>query len=228
MSYHNSKNWPQRNGNKPTMEPKINCTQDNQDDAGQTTIDQFKTTVGAAAAISAWPCPVYVPLDSPLKILAHWSSVGNWPSDMNPLLPPGASLWNKAKFPFLQSSSSSIGFPVVSSQAPALPYCQSPFLSLLGSCDCFPCIISNPFVIPSNLLSTCQPEESLPHVSLITFSSHMFKVIPCLLTVFGKKTWPVPLHLPWEQRTWLKPFQTLCSKQWRISKYYVIWCHLTT
>ena len=58
-------------GNKPTMEPKINCTQDNQDDAGQTTIDQFKTTVGAAAAISAWPCPVYVPLDSPLKILAH-------------------------------------------------------------------------------------------------------------------------------------------------------------
>ena len=113
-----------------------------------------------------------MPLDSPLKILAHWLSVGNWPSDMSPLLPPGASLWNKAKFPFLQPSSSSIGFPLVSSQAPALPYCQSPFLSLLDYCDCFPCIISNPFVIPSNLLSTYQPEESLPHASLITFSSH--------------------------------------------------------
>ena len=29
------------------MEPKINCTQDHQDDAGQTTIDQFKMTVRA-------------------------------------------------------------------------------------------------------------------------------------------------------------------------------------
>ena len=44
------------------MEPKINCTQDNQDDAGQTTIDQFKTTVRAASAIPAWPCSVYMPL----------------------------------------------------------------------------------------------------------------------------------------------------------------------
>ena len=44
------------------MEPQINCTQDNQDDAGQTTIDQFKTTVRAASAIFAWPGSVYMPL----------------------------------------------------------------------------------------------------------------------------------------------------------------------
>ena len=42
MSCHNSKNWPQRNGNKRTLELKINCAWNNQDDAGQTTKDQFE------------------------------------------------------------------------------------------------------------------------------------------------------------------------------------------
>ena len=42
LSYHNSENWPQGNGNKPTLELNINCTEDNQDDAGQATNDQFQ------------------------------------------------------------------------------------------------------------------------------------------------------------------------------------------
>ena len=36
------KNWLQRNGNKWTPELTINWTESNQDDAGQTTSDQFK------------------------------------------------------------------------------------------------------------------------------------------------------------------------------------------
>ena len=41
MSGHNSKNWPQGNENKPTLELKTNCTKNNQDDAGQTTDGQL-------------------------------------------------------------------------------------------------------------------------------------------------------------------------------------------
>ena len=40
MSCHNSKNWPQRNENKGTLDLKINGTENNQGDAGQTTDDQ--------------------------------------------------------------------------------------------------------------------------------------------------------------------------------------------
>ena len=39
---HNSENWPQGNRNRPTVELKINCTWNNQDDADQTTDDQFQ------------------------------------------------------------------------------------------------------------------------------------------------------------------------------------------
>ena len=42
MSCHNSKNWPQKNGNKQTLGLKLNCTSNHQDDASQTTDDQFE------------------------------------------------------------------------------------------------------------------------------------------------------------------------------------------
>ena len=42
LSCHNSENCPQRNGNKPTPGLKINCTQNYQDDTGQTTHDRFQ------------------------------------------------------------------------------------------------------------------------------------------------------------------------------------------
>ena len=42
ISCHNVKNWPQRNGNKSTLELKINCTLNDQDDTAQTTDDQFQ------------------------------------------------------------------------------------------------------------------------------------------------------------------------------------------
>ena len=42
MSCYSSENWPQRNGNKWTLELMINCTWNNQDDAGQTTDDWFQ------------------------------------------------------------------------------------------------------------------------------------------------------------------------------------------
>ena len=37
ISCHNSKNWPQRNGNKPILELQVNCSLNNQDDADQIT-----------------------------------------------------------------------------------------------------------------------------------------------------------------------------------------------
>ena len=40
ISCHRSEIWPQRNGNKLPLKPKVNCTYNNQDDAGQTTDDQ--------------------------------------------------------------------------------------------------------------------------------------------------------------------------------------------
>ena len=42
LELHKSEGWPKRNGNKCTPELKINCTYNNQDDAGQTTNDQFE------------------------------------------------------------------------------------------------------------------------------------------------------------------------------------------
>ena len=39
---HILENWPQRNQNKLTLELKINCTSNSQDDTAQTTNDQFQ------------------------------------------------------------------------------------------------------------------------------------------------------------------------------------------
>ena len=45
ISCHKSENWPQRNGNKPILEPKTNCTENDRVDIDQT----------AAWVISRWP-----------------------------------------------------------------------------------------------------------------------------------------------------------------------------
>ena len=50
ISCHSSENWHQRNGDKPTLELKTDCAYDNQDDAGQTTCDQFQDDC------QSWPC----------------------------------------------------------------------------------------------------------------------------------------------------------------------------
>ena len=42
MSYHNSTNWPQRSGNKWTLEVKMSCTQNIKNDAGKISDDQIE------------------------------------------------------------------------------------------------------------------------------------------------------------------------------------------
>ena len=42
VSCHNSENWPSRNANKPALQMKSGCTEDNQDDPGQTPDNQFQ------------------------------------------------------------------------------------------------------------------------------------------------------------------------------------------
>ena len=72
ISCHNSKNWPQRNGNKSTLELKINCYQD---DTGQTTDDQFQEDY------QNWLCCFCLeppPSAYRKKALVPWLSVQGW------------------------------------------------------------------------------------------------------------------------------------------------------
>ena len=68
IRYHSSKNWPQGNGNKSTLELKINSTWNNQDDASRST----------ACPIARWRSELTVmfstcsPLPQPIKALAPW------------------------------------------------------------------------------------------------------------------------------------------------------------
>ena len=58
---HNSKNWPQGNGNRSTLELMINCISNNKGDTVQT---YFKMTVGASCAILQVACPLPPPVHS--------------------------------------------------------------------------------------------------------------------------------------------------------------------
>ena len=51
LNCHDSKNRPQENGNKLTLELKINCTWKNQDDAGLITDDQFQDDYQRASLV---------------------------------------------------------------------------------------------------------------------------------------------------------------------------------
>ena len=55
-----SEKWPQRNGNKWTLELKINCIENNQDGAGQTIDNQFEDdcAVSAQRWASGSPLPL--------------------------------------------------------------------------------------------------------------------------------------------------------------------------
>ena len=67
ISCHSYRNWPWRNGNKPALGLRINCTLNNEDDAGQ--ITSFKMTIRAACALSA-----HSSLPLSINTLAHWLS----------------------------------------------------------------------------------------------------------------------------------------------------------
>ena len=67
---HNSKNQPQGNGNRLTLELMVNCNSNNKGDTDQT---YFKMTVGASCAILQVTCPLPPPVhsrNSHLKTLA--------------------------------------------------------------------------------------------------------------------------------------------------------------
>ena len=106
ISCHNSKNWPQRNGNKSTLELKINRTLNDQDDTGQTTDDQFQEDYqNWLCCFCLEPPPsAYKKKSSCSLIVSAEAGVevgGHWPLDRQPTKPlPIARIQNKAAFPF--------------------------------------------------------------------------------------------------------------------------------
>ena len=116
ISCHSSKNWPQRNGNKPALELKINCTQNSQDDADQTTTWLIsrrlaELTVPFLHTALSLSCIKLLPTDM------QWGGGegGSLWTRVHP--PPVASIQSKANFPFHQSHLS-IGFWEVSCWTP--------------------------------------------------------------------------------------------------------------
>ena len=102
MSCHNSENWPQRNGNKRTLELKINCTYNNQDETDQTTKDQFEMTVRDDCAVSACSSPHQTPVykcSHPL-LFGGWgkSAFGQMSATPGPL--PFSCCLKQSKFSF--------------------------------------------------------------------------------------------------------------------------------
>ena len=87
ISCHNSENWPQTNGNKLTLELKINYTW-----IKMTLVKPLMTNfIGAVSASSPLPLPVH-PCNSPLKLLPTLCRcrAGGWriqPLDMSALSP---------------------------------------------------------------------------------------------------------------------------------------------
>ena len=74
ISLHNSKNWLQRNGNKLTLDLKMNCTWNNHDDAGQTTDDQSED--GCQSWLPFFS--MYPPSLLSIKALGPLATSGGW------------------------------------------------------------------------------------------------------------------------------------------------------
>ena len=119
ISFHNSKNCPQGDENKPTMEPKINCPWNNQDDSGQTIHDQFGDDCQSSlCCFCMQPRPSVYKSSCPLVVMGEQG----WQGESQPLdrsLPPLpiAGIQNKANFPFHQPGLF-IGFWGASSHPP--------------------------------------------------------------------------------------------------------------
>ena len=95
VSCHSPKNWPQGNGNKPTLEHNTNCVKTTEMTLLRLPMASFKATVRADCAVYTWSL-----LPLPIKVLVHWLGLGrSRPLDMSPL-PLAASLRNKANFSF--------------------------------------------------------------------------------------------------------------------------------
>ena len=115
MSCHNSENWPQRNGNKLTLEMQSNCTENNQDDADQTSTWLTSRWFLGLTVLFLHGTPS-IHLEKPLSADCQWrESAFGQESTLH--LPLGASLLNKANFPFHQPCLF-IGFRVAGSQTP--------------------------------------------------------------------------------------------------------------
>ena len=93
----------------------LNWTENNQDDTGQTTNDQFEDDC------QRWLPFLRVASPSPDSVYKSSYSlllgVGSWPLDICSTSPPVASIWNKANVSFHQPGLLT-GFWVVSSQTP--------------------------------------------------------------------------------------------------------------
>ena len=118
-SCHNCGNWPQNNGNKWTLELKINFIWNNQDDAGQITA-RLKMTVRDCCAVSACKHPpphthTHTSVCKSSHPLFVSGGISLWTDIHHPPSAPAASIWNKANFPFHQPSLFA-GFWPVSSQ----------------------------------------------------------------------------------------------------------------
>ena len=125
VSCHSSKNRPQRNGNKSTLDLKSNCTLNSQDDTGQNAEDQFQEDC------QNWLCCFCLEPPPSAYKKSPWSLIvsagvggergGNWPLDRHPTKPlPIVRIQNKATFPFSTNLASSLAFE----QRAVRPHCR--------------------------------------------------------------------------------------------------------
>ena len=130
MHCHNSENWPQRSGKKPTLNQRLTVPKTiKKDDTGQTTSDQFEDdfqlsvlflhVVSLSLSLSLYLSLSHTHTTFCLKKLwPHWLSAQglDLSTDVHP--PPlVAGIWNKSNFSF-HHSRLFIGFWAASSQTP--------------------------------------------------------------------------------------------------------------
>ena len=90
-----SEKWEQ------TRALKVNCTENNQDDADQTTALLILRWLSELTMLFCFLPPLIQSWNSPLRTPVPWAAIGSWFSGRSPPSPLVAGLWNKANFPFL-------------------------------------------------------------------------------------------------------------------------------
>ena len=119
MSCYNSRSWLQRNGNKWTLELKVNWS--NQDDTGQSTDDQFEDDWQIRDDCAVTACsPLLLSVKARAPLVASWGAVGLWTDVPPPAPTPGWQhlKWSKLPFP---PTWHVYCFWAVSSQIPSSP-----------------------------------------------------------------------------------------------------------
>ena len=104
-------NWPQRDGNKWTVELKANCTLHIQDDAGQPTDDQFQAVRDDCAVSASGSSPPTLSINALTPHQGGSRPLERWlppfphprPSALTPT-PSPVPIWNKANLTFISTN----------------------------------------------------------------------------------------------------------------------------